>query len=59
MAGIRAWKVPKYRAMMTACFWLKCFEDKPLQMATAKASIDKPMARKSSSNGDIGKPPDV
>ena len=44
---------------MTACFWLKCFEDKPLQMATAKASIDKPMARKNSSNGDIGKPPDV
>ena len=44
---------------MAAYFLLKCFRDKPLQMATAKASMDKPMARKNSSNSDIGKPPDV
>ena len=52
---MRAWKPPKYRPMMSACFARIFCMERPLQTETAKASMERPAARRNNSISDIRK----
>ena len=53
ITGMPAWKPPKNRPSTTATLRLIFFMPRPLQMETAKASIERPMASNTSSTSPI------